>query len=222
MTDEDDILAAEFAWGLLAPEESRAVQRRAKIDAVLSLRVAWWRDQLAPLVAEAEVAPPERLWAKILGQLPVNDNMPVLMKRWRALAIATSVAAALAILVSLRQPAPVAGAPRPALIVATLSGKNPAIVNVSYDGTSGQMIISPSSLSAGAGDAELWIIPEDGKPCSIGAIDPKAPAGRTVPTAQRAFLDGGATFAISLEPKGGSATGAPTGAVIATGKIISV
>ncbi|MDB5713216.1 MAG: hypothetical protein JWO15_613, partial [Sphingomonadales bacterium] len=78
MTDDDDILAAEFALGLLDAQQSEAVLRRAQADAVLSLRVAWWRDQLVPLVAEVEVTPPEGLWPRIAAQLPVNDNLPTL------------------------------------------------------------------------------------------------------------------------------------------------
>lgn len=224
MNDDDDLLAAEFALGLLDPVDSDAVLRRMQSDAVLSLRVAWWRDQLIPLVAEAEMPVPEAVWARIAAQLPVNDNLPRLVKRWRALALgATGIAAALAIFVGIRQPVPIPVAPVPALMVATLSGdKNPAVVTVSYEATSGQLTVAPNALSAGSGDAELWIIPEDGKPRSLGVIDTKTPLGRAVPTEQRTFVHPGGTFAISLEPKGGSPTGQPTGAVIATGKIVRV
>jgi anti-sigma-K factor RskA len=229
VTDDDDILAAEFAIGLLDPAESETVQLRARSDAVLSLRIAWWRDQLGPLVAEAEHAPPEHLWARIASQLPVNDNLPRLMKRWRALAIgATGIAAALAVYVGSHQSAPIPMAPvqvaaAPSPMVATLAGEaNPAIVTVSYDATSGQMTVAPKSLAAGKGDAELWIIPEDGKPRSLGVIDSKAPAGHSVAMAQRTFVHPGATFAITIERKGGSPTGLPEGSVIASGKIIRV
>lgn len=224
MTDDDDILAAEFALGLLDPAENEAVQLRARSDAVLSLRIAWWRDQLGPLVAEAEQVPPAHLWTKIASSLPGNDNLPRLMKRWRALAIgATGIAAALAVYVGSRQPSPVPVAAAPAPMVATLSGEaNPAIVTVSYDATSGQMTVAPKSLSAGTGDAELWIIPEDGKPRSLGVIDTKAPAGHSVATEKRIFVHPGATFAITLERKGGSPTGLPEGPAIASGKIIRV
>jgi anti-sigma-K factor RskA len=222
MTDDDDILAAEFALGLLDPTEGEAVLRRAQSNAVLSLRVAWWRDQLVPLVTEVEVAPPEHLWAKIAAQLPANDNISTLMKRWRALAIgATGIAAALAIYVGSRQPAPIPF--RPAPMVATLFGdKNPAVVMVSYDSSSGRMMIEPNALSTGPGDAELWIIPEDGKPRSMGVIDARRPQAHAVAMERRSFVRPGATFAISMEPKGGSRTGLPTGSVVATGKIIRI
>jgi anti-sigma-K factor RskA len=224
MTDDDDILAAEFALGLLDAAESEAVMRRVQTDAVLSLRVAWWRDQLVPLVTEAEIAPPERLWARIAAQLPANDNLPRLVKRWRAMAIgATGIAAALAVYIGSRQPTPIPVPAQPAPMVATLSGdKNPAVVMVSYEATSGRMMVAPNALSAGTGDAELWIIPEDGKPRSMGVIDVKTPQGHSVPIEMRPFVHPGATFAISMEPRGGSPSGLPTGAVVASGKIIRV
>ncbi|WP_293880318.1 anti-sigma factor [Sphingomonas sp.] len=228
MTDDDDILAGEFALGLLDAQDSDAVLARVQSDAVLSLRIAWWRDQLAPLVAEAEVLPPERLWARIEAQLPVNDNSATLVRRWRALAVgATGVAAALMIFVGTRLPVPLAApapqAARSTPMVATLSGDHsPAVVMVGYDGSTGRMMIAPNALNAGSGDAELWIIPEDGKPRSMGIIDVKAPAGHSVPMERRTFVHPGATFAITLETRGGSPTGLPTGSIIASGKIISV
>ena len=223
MTDDDDILAAEFAFGLLSEADAEAVRARAISDSVLSLRIVWWRDQMAPLIDEIAAAPPAGLWPKIASQLSVNDNAPTLLRRWRAAAVAAmAVAAALLVVVGLRPgPAPL---PTPsAPLVATLSGpKNSAIVTVSYDAASGQMTVSPAHLDAGAGDAELWIIPEDGKARSLGVINANAPAGRAVAADRRAFVHAGATFAISLESKGGSPTGSATGPIVVTGKIIRV
>jgi anti-sigma-K factor RskA len=66
---------------------------------------------------------------------------------------------------------------------------------------------------------ELWVIPADGTPRSIGLL----PASRRMhlrlagPTAGQ--LAEGATLALSVEPAGGSPTGQPTGPVIAAGKL---
>lgn len=225
VTDDDDILAAEFALGLLDDAEGEAVRVRAHADAALSLRIAWWRDQLAPLVDEAKVAPPEGLWTRIAAALPGNDNSRSLMQRWRAAAVAAmSVAAALAVFVGTRPvPVPVVPQPQSAPMIATLSGEaNPAIVTVSYDASTGQMTVAPAALDTAAGDAELWIIPEDGKPRSLGVIDAKTPQRHNVAPGHRGFVHPGATFAISLEAKGGSTAEGPTGPVVATGKIIRV
>ena len=222
MTDEDDILAAEFALGLLDDMESVAVQARARTDAVLSLRIAWWRDQLAPLVSEVATPAPAGMWKRIEAQLPGNDNSATLMQRWRAAAVAAmSVAAALLLFIGMQPdvvPVEAPSAPEP--MMAALSGEEGAVVAVSYDATSGRLVIAPTTLDPGTGDAELWVIPEGGKPVSLGIIDAKLVQPRQIPVDSRRFMQPGATFAITQEVKGGSPTGQPGGPIVAAGKII--
>jgi anti-sigma-K factor RskA len=62
---------------------------------------------------------------------------------------------------------------------------------------------------------ELWIIPAGGKPRPVGMIS-------GVRSLTLAGGEAKATFAVSLEPAGGSPTGAPTGPVIATGVLSAV
>lgn len=219
MTDEDDILAAEFALGLLDVAEAEAVQVRARTDGPLSLRIAWWRDQLAPLAGEAATPAPEGVWRRIEAQLPGNDNSVTQMQRWRAAAVAAmSVAAALMLYVGTR-PAPVVVTPI-APLIAALSGEKGAVVAVSYDATSGKLMVAPTVLYAGSGDAELWIIPAGGAPVSLGVVDAKLPAAHNVPLDRRGHMKPGATFAITQEAKGGSRDGNPHGPIVASGKII--
>ena len=222
MTDEDDILAAEFALGLLDESEAVAVQARARTDATLSLRIAWWRDQLSPLASEVATPAPAGVWKRIEAQLPGNDNSATVMQRWRAAALAAmSVAAALLVFIGM-QPAdvPVAVPPMPMPMMAALSGEKGAVVAVSYDAVSGKITVAPTTLDPGQGDAELWIIPDDGKPRSLGVVNAKLNDKYNVPAAVRNFIQPGGTFAISQEVKGGSPSGQPAGAIVATGKII--
>lgn len=222
MTDEDDILAAEFALGLLDESEAQAAQARARTDAALSLRIAWWRDQMMPLVQEVETPAPERLWRRIEAGLPGNDNDLTLMQRWRMAAIgAMAVAAALILYIGTRSaPLPVPGPiAAPAPLVAALSGDKGTLVAVSYATGTGRMTVAPTTLDAGKGDAELWIIPEGGTPVSLGVVDARNAHSVTVPDARRALLRPGATFAISQEQKDGSPDGAPHGPIVASGKI---
>jgi anti-sigma-K factor RskA len=218
MTDEDDILAAEFALGLLDDAEAAAVQARARTDSVLSLRIAWWRDQLAPLASEVETPVPAGVWQRIDG----NDNAQSLAQRWRAAAVASmSVAAALLAFIAFRpDPAPVIAPPVPAPLIAALSGEKGAVVAVSYDATSGKLVTAPTVLDPGKGDAELWIIPEGGKATSLGVVDATKTQDHQVPEKVRSLLMPGATFAITQEVKGGSPTGSAQGPIVAAGKII--
>jgi len=224
MNDEDDILAAEFALGLLDEAEAQAVQARARTDAALSLRIAWWRDQLMPLVREVETEVPAGLWNRIEARLPGNDNSRAVLQRWQATAIsAMAVAAALLVYVGTRPPpapiatsAPVATA---APMVAALSGDKGATVAVSYAEETGRLTVAPSTLDAGKGDAELWIIPDGGTPVSLGVIDAHAAHAATVPAAKRPLVLPGAVFAITQEVKNGSPDGKPHGPIVASGKI---
>jgi anti-sigma-K factor RskA len=62
---------------------------------------------------------------------------------------------------------------------------------------------------------ELWAVPPSGAPRSLGLI-----AGNAATVVRRdKLLDGTAALAVSLEPSGGSPTGAPTGPVLYVGKL---
>jgi anti-sigma-K factor RskA len=220
VTDEDDILAAEYALGLLDDSEAASVEARARTDGPLSLRIAWWRDQLAPLAGEVATPAPAGVWRKIEAQLPGNDNSATLMQRWRAAAVAAmSVAAALLLYIGTRPAPPVVLEPA-APMIAALSGDKGAVVAVSYDANSGRIMIAPTVLDPGKGDAELWVIPEGGKPISMGVVNAQLAEGHLVPEATRLQIAPGATFAITQEVKGGSPTGQPAGPIVASGKII--
>ena len=224
MTDDDDILAAEFAIGLLDPAEAAAVQNRARMDAPLSLRIAWWRDQLSPLADRGGAEPPQHIWRGIERRLAANDNAPRLVSRWRNTAIAaTSLAAALVAYIGLAPaPQPVVETKTvaaPAPMVAMLTGQGGTQIALIVD-DQGHLRTTPASLEPGKRYPELWVIPADGKPRSLGTFDANGRSAHNVAPAMRQMMAEGMTFAVSLEPAGGSPTGLPTGPVVATGKLI--
>lgn len=62
---------------------------------------------------------------------------------------------------------------------------------------------------------ELWALPDNGAaPVSLGLMPIAGEIDRELTEAQRAALRGASKVAISLEPQGGSTTGAPTGPVV--------
>ena len=218
---EDELLAAEFALGLLSRDESEAVRMRANRDAALALRIAWWRDQLTPLARESESAPPESLWPRIAARLPVNDNRDT-ARPWKFATGGIGVVAAglFAFIVLRPAPIPVTPLAPPAPMIAALSGADGNVVAVSFEAASGRMVIAPTQLDPGKGDAELWIIPEGGKAVSMGVIAAKGMQAHMVPMPMRPMMQPGATFAITQEAKGGSPTGQAQGPIVASGKII--
>ena len=64
---------------------------------------------------------------------------------------------------------------------------------------------------------ELWVIPSGGKPRSLGTMPAARQMHMRLADALAELMRQGATIAISVEPPGGSPTGAPTGPVIASG-----
>ena len=221
MTEEDDILAAEYALGLLDEAEALAVQARARTDGPLSLRIAWWRDQLAPLAGEVATPAPAGVWKKIEAQLPGNDNADAARPwKWATSAMSLVAAALLAVIVLQPAPIPVIAPPAAAPMMAALSGEKGAVVAVSYDATQGRLMVAPTVLDPGKGDAELWVIPEGGKPRSLGVVNVKLTEPHMVPADDRGYILPGATLAITQEAKGGSPTGQPAGPIVAAGKVV--
>ena len=75
------------------------------------------------------------------------------------------------------------------------------------------------SAPPGGSSYELWLLPaEGGAPISLGVLA-ALDARLTLAEANSARLRAGARLAVSVEPRGGSPTGAPTGPVILIGAI---
>jgi anti-sigma-K factor RskA len=235
--DEEDMdaLAAEYAAGLLDGADLEHARYREASDAAFAHEVARWRGRLAPLHDEVTaVAPPPGLWGRIEGALgsvrAANDNGAILHKsrnRWRAATAAMSaLAACLAIALLLPQrtlpvqsppPAPAAATP----MVALVGDKQATKLMISWDPSARQMVMAVAGpLPADPRHAhELWVIPADGTPRSLGMLPADKQSHKRLAEALASLLQQGATIAISVEPRGGSPTGAPTGPVIATGAL---
>jgi anti-sigma-K factor RskA len=68
---------------------------------------------------------------------------------------------------------------------------------------------------------ELWIVSDKlQRPRSLGVIGRNDFTARPVLSGYDADLVNQATYAVSIEPEGGSTTGAPTGPVVFSGKLI--
>jgi anti-sigma-K factor RskA len=230
MADDPDMLAAEYVLGTLDAAERRAVGRRLLTDAAMVAQVADWQAKLAPLgLIAAEVPPPPGLWQRIEAAtvLPraANDNRSV---RWWQTATAAAVLAAVGIAgLAIRPVAPtpapiVAQAPAPSPLmrsVAALStqGGSPALL-VTYD-SAGRMRVLPVNVSAQVGKSlELWMITGKAAPKSIGLMPERGAADIAMQIDQANDM----TIAVSLEPAGGSPTGAPTGPVLYSGQMVNV
>ena len=233
--DELDSTAAEYALGLLVGDDLSAAQARARSDPHFAAAVARWQGRLAPLNGEtAAVSPPPGLWDRIEttlnGRWASNDNLVVLRRKlnlWRSATGAMAALAASLALFVLFQPRPTAAPPAQerslasAPMVAMLGDKSAIKVVASWDPAARQLVLAvPGDLPADKGHAhELWVIPAGEKPRSLGTMPTGRQMHMRLADALADLLQHGATIAISIEPPGGSPTGAPTGPVIASGAL---
>lgn len=137
---------------------------------------------------------------------------------WRALAFAGFTLAA-ALLVTMFAPRAERTAEEVVVVFAG-SDARPALIAAAERGNRHMTLkaVAPLEL-AGDRALELWLQPEGKPPLSLGLV---APTGITR-IAMRApvgiALQRVSALAISLEPSGGSPTGAPTGPLLYTGRV---
>jgi anti-sigma-K factor RskA len=227
MTDhlpEDDLLAAEYALGVLADADRAVAEQRIARDRVFARAVAAWEERLAPWAAEiAEVAAPPAVWDRIAAALPAPPIQSAgwwqNIAFWRGLSLATGALAAACIgaLIYLGNVAP--SAP----LVASIDGGGHRHFVATIDTGRGSIAVQPAAYSPDATrEPELWLIPADGKPRPLGLLRADRAVSITIPADLLAQTVSNTVLAVSLEPPGGSPTGAPTGPVIATGKLTSL
>jgi anti-sigma-K factor RskA len=238
---ERDLLAAEYALGLLGGEETASARRLAAADADFADAVTRWEERLMPLAGEAPaVVPDPAVWDRVrqaIADAPAAGSNVVELKRrlniWRGVAAgATALAASLLLVVGLgrntaertdvaeRQ----APAERPRVLMAALaSPEEETSLSVAYDGTDRSLVVTPGRLTGAAGhDHQLWIIPAGGSPVSLGLVRAGEPQRFRVPAEVAPHFQAQAAVALSVEPTGGSPTGQPTGPVVASGALLVV
>ena len=224
----DDLLAAEYVLGVLPADERRAVAERIVRDIGFARLVESWEDRFSPLNSGyEEIEPPARVRTRIDARLfgtsqAARPGLLQSLNFWRGLSAAAIAGLALLIALPLLAPPPV-DAPAERL-VASLASTDSAVSYVAvYDSVSGDVALSQLSGEREAGrDFELWVIEGNSAPVSLGVIPTGTSVRIPVAAERREPIEAGALFAISLEPEGGSPTGAPTGPVVAAGDLRAI
>ena len=231
-SEERDQLAAEYALGAIEGGELEQARALAATDPQFRDQVARWSGRLSPLLDEVQAVPPpdslqSQIDRRIAALAPPAANVVVLRRRvsvWRGLAVGASALAASLALVLVMQPPPSVtpiqlAAPAPLVAMLGDKARDMKLVASWDPGHRRLMVAAASDMPADLGRAhELWMIPADGKPRSLGTMPgPKMRATVDMPMARQ--LREGVTLALSVEPMGGSPTGLPTGPVIASGKL---
>jgi anti-sigma-K factor RskA len=226
--DDIDLLAAEYALGTLPAAERASVALRARMEPALAAAIEAWEDRLSPLtatIAAREVAPD--VWAKIEGRIDAQSGganvvgIERRLRRWKAATFAASaIAASLLAFVGARE---FAQPPPDKTLVAVLQkdAQSPAFL-VSVDLERRQMTIRAVAAKPEPGKSyELWLVHDELKtPRSLGLVGAQPVTVGPTLAAYAPNVIEDATLAVSLEPPGGSPTGAPTGPVLWSGKLL--
>ncbi|MBP7952349.1 MAG: anti-sigma factor [Sphingorhabdus sp.] len=226
LTQDDIALAGEYVLGLLDAAESASAAARAATDADFAAEVAAWRERMAATIDSADETPPAKAWADIERNLPApsqQDTGKGGTRVWQAIAALSSIAAAYFAFIAW-QPSTIVLPPEQPLIAALGGdgGKNANAVTARYEVANGQLLLTPVALDTGDLYPELWVIPKDGKPRSLGMITLGRSTQIVVTPEMREFIAQGATLAITPEQQSGAKFGVPTGPVIASGEITTI
>ena len=224
-TDLADALAADYVLGTMRGGARRRFEALLPAHVELRRAAAAWQERLLPLTAAIDpVEPPGEVWRRISDRLERRKSVVTgtwqRLSFWRTVSALASVAAiGLAVLLASPRPAapPVVVVLAPTGAAASGTGAAPIVASISGDGAT--LVMRPLVPVAAQPDRalELWAVPGGGAPPrSLGVL----PSGAGGTVALRAkVLAGVDTLAVSVEPRGGSPSGKPTGPIVYAGKL---
>ena len=219
-------LTSEYVLGTMQGRARRRFQDYLKRDPDLRAEVARWEAHLTPLAARLpDIEPPARVWSRIEARLDRSvESTPVKavsgfwasLGFWRTLGVgASGLAAVLLVAIVTLQPAE----QEPMLTAVLAEDNNDARVYVEQPKSNVLLVKMVKPWKTNSGFAhELWVIPKNGAPRSLGVINAATDTKINL-AGLDAKLANGTLFAVSLEPPGGSPSGAPTGKVVCKGSI---
>ena len=227
-----DKLTSEYVLGTLRGRARARFESVMRYDPSLRSLVAAWENRLTPLAgAAAEIAPPARVWNALAPRISGETRKRRLWESlavWRGIA-ATGAAFALILAIvtglGLQREAPMAMVAvmndtqgQPAMTVSWPSMKAVRDPYVRIKVTQKHPTMAPGTAW------ELWILPKDdkGKPVSLGLITTEVDQVMKLSPELASRIDRAWGIAMSIEPAGGSPTGAPTGPVVMKGPCVKI
>ena len=214
-------LAAEYVLGTLRGPARRRFQRLLLQSPVLRSEVHRWELRLGAWgsAIPAEKPAPASLWTGITAAMtPPKPRRQFNWKSWvNGLAAGLVLMAGINLLWPSHDTTP---SVRQLTVLSTVAGEPRWTVAMS-----GRTLIIQALISAPAWPSEksteLWTLPRDGSPPhSLGVVSLDDGEVRVLLDASgMRLLQAASALAVSLEPKGGSPTGAPTGPVVMTAPV---
>lgn len=236
------MLAAEYALGTLSPRARRRFDRLLADDRKLRREVAGWEQRLAVLQRSTPQAPREVVWSGIERQLQRQQRLalpaavPITadvrpLGRWRLLALAASLAAVtlgyglwreqaegphiIERVRTVRVEVPVVRPVYAALLQTTAPAQWLVLVQPQEKRLK-IMAAGRYPMDANRQELALWLLDESGTPQALALLPSSGVMEMPLPME----LPTPAVLAVSLEPKGGSPTGQPSGPVVSEAPLL--
>lgn len=215
--DAANALAAQYVLGTFRGRARRRFEAIVRSDRDLAAVVRRWEGSLTVLAESIEpIEPPKRAWAAIEARL--EPRVSASLSFWRSFALMAGALACVLLAAFLWFPQRTSVEPVFVAVLASSDGAPRAVVSMQSPDLVRVRIVKPWKITLERRDLELWALPKDGAPRSLGTVTTAGETRLHIRSSDPRILDATA-FAISLEPSGGSLTGAPTGPVLCSGAI---
>jgi anti-sigma-K factor RskA len=230
-----DKLASEYVLGTLQGGARRRFESLLRHHVELRVAVAEWQDRLHPMAELAPVAQPSAaVWPAIEAKLGLHGKpqrkqsiwfeLREDLSFWRGLGlVSTTAAIILTSLLLSKQELPVPAAPATSYIAMLSNDQAQPIAVVTGDAPGGKLVVKLVTPQAIAADKslELWAVPKDGPPRSLGLL--AADGSVTLALPANATPQTIPLLAVTLEPKGGSPNpDGPTGPIVFKGAWVQI
>jgi anti-sigma-K factor RskA len=213
-------MAGGLALGLLEGDERAAALRLMLADRDFAAEVERWRARTGDLFdALPDVEAPPQLWDGIAARIGAPAP-PASLRWWQGGAIGGSALAAglaLALIWQTPDAAPVQPA---SFAVAQLTGEIDGLrIAARYEPASATLRLRTTGMPETPTAPELWIVPADGVPRSLGQISRSGETVIVVAEGHRSLINPAASFALSMEPKADAPHDRPSAPMVARGAI---
>ncbi len=232
-------LAAEYVLGTLRGPARRRLEAMMRADPDLERVVRQWEAGLTPLAERIPpVEPPARVWKAIEARIDSSaratqsslslgrgSSLWSSLAFWRTFGLTAGGLASVLLATFLYLSTGPRGEP---VFVAVLTDPTAAatapphlVVSMHSPDLLRVRMVRPWD-DLGTKSLELWVLPTQGKPRSLGTFT-NVPGDTMIKiTTADPRVKGAYALAVSVEPAGGSPTGQPTGPVVASGSIAPV
>ena len=213
-------LAADYAIGLMPPTARKRFEHLLLDDGALRAELARWQNHLTLLTEPLVEQPvPEHVWQAVVARIePQTLHVPLKRPFWNWLRLGAVACSLLIVLTAgllynrdsvQYQATLLSGTAQPGLRI---------------EAHADYLKVQPLELAAvqAGRSLELWAIPVEGKPVSLGRIPADGDGRIALSQSQRQLIRVPVVLAVSLEPQGGSPTGQPTGPVLYQGPLATL